>query len=122
MLIAVPILSAIVPVLAFTTTAGLALAGVLAWGAVLGLQESTMRAAVADLVPTARRGTAYGVFAAGFGAATFAGGALAGALYDQHTDLRDHFQRLAATARRSPVGASANDGPESKYKEGYSEP
>ncbi len=35
----------------------------------------------------------------------------------KHTDLRDHFQRLAATARRSPVGASANDGLKSKYKE-----
>jgi MFS family permease len=82
-LTAVPILSAVVPALAFTTTPTLAVAGVLAWGAVLGLQESTMRAAVADLVPTARRGTAYGVFAAGFGVATFAGGVLAGALYDR---------------------------------------
>jgi MFS family permease len=80
---AVPALSAVVPALAFTTTAGLAIAGVLAWGAVLGLQESTMRAAVADLVPAARRGTAYGIFAAGFGASAFAGGALVGALYDQ---------------------------------------
>lgn len=33
-------------------------------------------------LPAARRGTTFGVFAAGFGAATFAGGLLTGALYD----------------------------------------
>jgi MFS family permease len=82
-LAAVPVLSAAVPLLALTTTPSLAITGVLAWGAVLGVHESTMRAAVADIVPTARRGTAYGVFAAGFGAAMFAGGVLAGVLYDR---------------------------------------
>jgi MFS family permease len=82
-LTAVPVLSALVPVLAFTTTPAVAVTGVLMWGAVLGIQESTMRAAVADLVPTKRRGTAYGIFAAASGAATLTGGALAGVLYDR---------------------------------------
>lgn len=80
-LLAVPLLSAPIPLLAFQTAAVPAIAGVLLWGAVLGIQESTMRAAVADLVPIARRGTAYGVFAAGFGAALLAGSTLIGALY-----------------------------------------
>jgi MFS family permease len=40
-------------------------------------------ALVADLVPTTRRATAYGVFAAVQGAAAIAGGTLAGALYDR---------------------------------------
>jgi MFS family permease len=40
-----------------------------------------MRAAVADLVPPARRGTAYGVFGAVYGLAWFVGGAGTGALY-----------------------------------------
>ena len=48
----------------------------------MGIQESTMRAAVADLVPTPRRGTGYGIFAAGFGVAAFIGGVLTGVLYD----------------------------------------
>jgi hypothetical protein len=61
-LAAVPILST-VALLAFTTNPAIAITGVLVWGAVLGIQESTMRAAVADLVPHARRGTAYGIFA-----------------------------------------------------------
>ena len=81
-LAAVPILST-VTLVAFTNNAFVAIAGVLVWGAVLGIQESTMRAAVADLVPDARRGTAYGIFAAGFGTATLAGGLLAGALYER---------------------------------------
>lgn len=37
---------------------------------------------MADLVAPPRRATAYGVFAAGLGAATAAGGALTGWLYD----------------------------------------
>jgi hypothetical protein len=35
----------------------------------------------------------------------------------KHTDLRDHFQRLTAAARRSPGAASANDELEAKYRE-----
>jgi Aldo/keto reductase family len=82
-LVAVPVLAAGVPALALRTEPAAAVAGVLLWGAVLGIQESTMRAAVADLVPAARRGTAYGIVAAGFGLATLAAGLLAGALYDR---------------------------------------
>ncbi|KAB1916297.1 MFS transporter [Micromonospora sp. AMSO31t] len=81
-LAAVPVLTALIPLAAFTTTPATAVAGVLAWGAVLGIQESAMRAAIADIVPTGRRGTAYGIFAAGLGAATLVGGVLIGALYD----------------------------------------
>lgn len=80
-LFVVPVLAALVPALAFTDRLWTALLGVLLWGAVAGIQESTMRAAVADLVPTARRGTAYGMFAAVFGAGTLLGGLLFGALY-----------------------------------------
>ncbi|PWU60507.1 MFS transporter [Micromonospora globispora] len=81
-LAAVPVLTTLIPLAAFTTTSAVAVAGVLAWGAVLGIQESTMRAAIADIVPAARRGTAYGIFAAGLGGATLVGGLLTGALYD----------------------------------------
>ncbi|MEH1096280.1 MFS transporter [Micromonospora sp. CPCC 205739] len=81
-LAAVPVLTALIPLAAFTTTPAIVIAGVLAWGAVLGIQESTMRATIADIVPAARRGTAYGIFAAGLGAATLVGGLLTGALYD----------------------------------------
>ncbi|MBO1418685.1 MFS transporter [Streptomyces sp. FH025] len=76
-----PLLAAAVPVLAFTDTLAAVVAGALLWGAAMGVQESTLRATVADLVPPGRRATAYGLFAAVVGAATLVGGVLAGALY-----------------------------------------
>jgi MFS family permease len=82
-LLSLPILVAVVPALAFTNSAVVAIVGVLIWGAAVGVQDSTVKALVADLVPTARRATAYGVFAAVQGAAAIAGGTLAGALYDR---------------------------------------
>jgi MFS family permease len=76
-----PLLSAAVPALGFTDTVTLAVAGSLLWGAAMGVQESTLRATVADLVPSGRRATAYGIFAGVVGAASLAGGALTGGLY-----------------------------------------
>ncbi|HEU0192304.1 MAG TPA: MFS transporter [Mycobacterium sp.] len=84
-LAALPILSALVATLAFTGNVAMVVAGALLWGAAVGIQESTLRAVVADLVAPPRRATAYGVFAAGLGAATAAGGALTGWLYDVST-------------------------------------
>jgi len=59
-----------------------ALAGVVLWGIGMGAQESIMRAAVAALTPSERRGTAYGLFNLFFGVFWFAGSAAMGALYD----------------------------------------
>ncbi len=86
-LLTLPVVAALVPALAFSSTVGLAVAGVLAWGAALGVQESTLRATVADLVPAGRRATAYGVFGAVVGVGAAAGGALAGGLYDVSVPL-----------------------------------
>ncbi len=61
--------------------------GVAAWGAAMGAVESVVRAAVAHLVPAGRRGAAYGVFGATFGAAWFAGSAVMGVLLDLSTAL-----------------------------------
>ena len=81
-LLVLPFLVALVPLLSLADRLGVALAGVLVWGAAVGVQDSTVKALVADLVPSARLATAYGVFAAFQGAAALAGGLLAGALYD----------------------------------------
>jgi MFS family permease len=81
-LLALPLLIAAVPVLALAPGTGFILAGVLVWGTATGVQDSTVKALVADLVPELRQGTAYGVFAAFEGAGALAGGALYGALYD----------------------------------------
>lgn len=79
---ALPVLVAAVPWLAFSASAPVAVLGAIVWGVALGMQESTMRAAVADFAPRARRGTAYGVFTAAYGVAWFGGSALVGVLYD----------------------------------------
>ena len=80
-LLALPFLVALVPGLSLADRLPLVLAGVVAWGAAVGILDSTAKALVADLVPAGRRGTAYGVFAAFEGAGALAGGLLAGALY-----------------------------------------
>lgn len=82
-----PLLAATVPALAFTRTLTTAVIGSLVWGAAMGIQESTLRATVADLVPPGRRATAYGVFAGVVGAASLVGGALVGGLYDYSIPL-----------------------------------
>ena len=80
LLIALP-LTAAVPFLSFTTAPGLVWTGAVVWGAALGIHESTVRAAVADLVPAATRGTGYGIFTAIYGTAWLAGSTIIGALY-----------------------------------------
>lgn len=75
-----PRVLAVLPPLGFAGSVAPAVAGALLWGAALGVQESTLRATIADLVPAPRRATAYGVFAGVVGAATLAGGTLTGAL------------------------------------------
>jgi MFS family permease len=82
-LVALPLLVAAVPVLAFAGSPLIAVIGVLLWGAAGGVLDSSVKALVADLVPASRRATAYGVFAAVQGAAAIAGGVMAGALYER---------------------------------------
>jgi MFS family permease len=83
-LLVLPLVVAAVPILVFTDHTGVAVAGVLLWGAATGVQDSTVKALVADLVPATRLATAYGAFAAFQAVAALAGGGLAGWLYDGH--------------------------------------
>lgn len=76
-----PVLAGLVPVLAFSSHTALVVAGAVVWGAAVGIQESTLRAVVADLIEPTRRATAYGVYAAVIGTAAAVGGALTGLLY-----------------------------------------
>ncbi|MBE3583395.1 MAG: MFS transporter [Limnochordaceae bacterium] len=81
-LLALPLGTLLAVLLVFSFRPLLAWAGVLVWGIVMGVQETIMRAAIADLSPLAIRGRAYGVFNTAFGVAWFAGSAIMGALYD----------------------------------------
>ena len=78
----VPFLVALVPALALSGSLPLVLVGIACWGFAFGLQDSTIKALVADLVESGRRATAYGVFAAIQGVTAICGGVLAGWLYD----------------------------------------
>ena len=82
-----PVTIIAVPALTLASTLTVVVAGVLLWGAVTGVQDSTVKALVADLVPQRRLATAYGVFAAFQGVAALAGGILAGGLYTEHRTL-----------------------------------
>jgi predicted MFS family arabinose efflux permease len=81
-LLPITILVAAYAPLSFFGGFDLALIGALLWGAGLGAHESVMQAAVAQMVPKQRLGSAYGVFGAAFGVAWFAGSAALGAAYD----------------------------------------
>lgn len=80
-LLSLPFLVALVPALALAGQLWVSVLGILVWGGATGVQESTVKALVADLVPGPRLATAYGVFAAFEGTAALAGGGLSGWLY-----------------------------------------
>jgi MFS family permease len=86
-LFVVPVLTAFVPGLTLGGTLALVIAGVVAWGFSAGVQDATVKALVADLVPAAQLGSAYGWFAVFQGVGALAGATVAGALYEQLTVL-----------------------------------
>jgi MFS family permease len=81
-LLAVPLLSLPIPFLAFSRNYGLVLVGIVLWGMVMGIQETIMRAAIADLTPIERRGFAYGAFYTALGGGWLLGAPLMGLLYE----------------------------------------
>jgi len=81
-LLAVPVLTLPIPVLAFSYNYNLVVIGITLWGVVMGIQETIMRAAIADLTPIERRGFAYGIFNTAYGASWFLGAVSMGLLYE----------------------------------------
>jgi MFS family permease len=81
-LIALTALSALFAPLVFLGGFWAALIGAAIWGLGMGVHESIIPAAVTPMVPAGRRASAFGLFAAGYGVAWFAGSAVIGILYD----------------------------------------
>jgi len=81
-LIGAPV-ATVAALLVFATSTVLVWIGAIFWGAILGIQESTLRAAVADLARSASRATAYGIFNAIYGFALLVGGTALGFLYER---------------------------------------
>ncbi len=79
----VPLLTLAATPLVFSSTMATVALGLALWGVTLGASESTIRAAVARIVPANARGTAYGTFNAIYGTALFLGGLALGAAYDR---------------------------------------
>ncbi|OGX30044.1 MAG: hypothetical protein A2879_03610 [Omnitrophica WOR_2 bacterium RIFCSPHIGHO2_01_FULL_49_10] len=82
-LLAIPLFSIFIPILAFSLDFIFALISALIWGIVMGIHETIMKSAIADLTPIKRRGTGYGVFNTVYGLAMFIGSAVMGLLYDR---------------------------------------
>jgi len=82
-LVLAPIIASAIPILlAFRTSIAILIASC-CWGFVMGICETVMRAAVADLVEPTQRGYAYGVYNFVFGASWMCGSILAGLIYDR---------------------------------------
>ena len=79
----VPFALSILPIV-FSSLVGLpgVILACIAYGLVLGMQESIYRAAVTDIVPLGRRGSAYGFFNLMLGAGTFVSGVVFGYMLD----------------------------------------
>jgi len=60
------------------------------WGIGMGAQESVMRAALAEMIPTERRGVAYGFFNTVYGLAWFAGSFVMGIIYGFFSNAHGH--------------------------------
>ena len=82
-LIVAALLSSLFAPLVFLGNANLALLGMTLWGVGMGAQESILKAAVALMVPSDKRASAYGIFATGYGLSWFLGSAFMGILYDR---------------------------------------
>jgi len=69
--------------LVFLQTAQCEFLGMVLWGAGMGAQDSSLKAVLSAIIPSEKRGTAFGVFDTGFGIAWFVGSAIMGLLYER---------------------------------------
>ena len=82
-LIIIPVLSIAGALFAFSGQTSAAVLSMIIWGIVMGAHETVMRSAVADLTPSSKRGTGYGIFNAAYGIAVFIGSAVMGIFYER---------------------------------------
>ena len=80
-LVPLTLVSALFAPLVFMGNFWLGLVGTTLWGLGMGVHDSLMAAAVASMVPSNRRASAYGLFTSGYGVAWFLGSLVLGALY-----------------------------------------
>jgi len=91
-------LAAFAAPLVFLGSVALVFVGMGLWGLAMALENSILRAAIADLIPAERRAYGYGLFSLLFGIFWFAGSALMGALYDMNVVYLVVFSTVAQLA------------------------
>jgi MFS family permease len=112
-LVALTLVSALFAPLVFLGGFWAALLGAAIWGLGMGVHESIIPAAVAPMVATQRRASAFGTFTAGYGIFWFLGSAAIGFLYDFSLPAVIAFcvvTQLAAVPIFVRVGALARAG------------
>ncbi|MCX7913108.1 MAG: MFS transporter [Thermodesulfovibrionales bacterium] len=82
LLLVIPTVATFIPFLVFSNSLTLVILGTILFGIGMGVQETVMKAVVADMTPMSRRSSGYGLFNLSFGLAFFIGNAIAGYLYD----------------------------------------
>ncbi|MCL5991859.1 MAG: MFS transporter [Bacteroidetes bacterium] len=83
----IPILTAIIPALVFSSNVILIFIAVFIWGVVMGTHETIMKAAIADITSMKKRATGYGIFNTAYGLSVFIGSIVIGLLYDYSITL-----------------------------------
>jgi len=86
-LISIPILTLPIAFLGFSKNSISVIIAVILWGAVMGIHETIMRAAIADITSINNRGKAYGIFNTIYGLALLIGGVTMGFLYEYSMTL-----------------------------------
>lgn len=83
LLVVIPLISILIPIFVFSKSINFIIIGIVCWGIVMGIQETIMRSAIADITSLNKRGTGYGIFNTAYGLAVFLGSFLLGFLYDR---------------------------------------
>lgn len=81
-LVVIPFLTFPISFLGFSRSYGLVITSIVLWGIVMGIHETIMRSAIADLSSLKQRGFAYGIFNTVYGLAWFIGSVTVGFLYE----------------------------------------
>ncbi len=85
LLLPIPLIGIILPFLGFGMSRELIFLSAILFGISMGIQETVLRAAIADRIHISKRGTAYGIFNTVYGAGFFIGGILIGWMYENYT-------------------------------------
>ncbi|MDD5449403.1 MAG: MFS transporter [Candidatus Omnitrophica bacterium] len=83
LLAVIPFMTLLMALSVFSRNRVFVIIGVLCWGVVMGIHETIMRSAIADVTSLRKRGSGYGIFNATYGLAVFVGSVALGFLYDR---------------------------------------